>query len=89
MSDQDNLDSGSREAQAANLFDLRRIIGGLFGIYGVILVVVGIGDGSKEIARAAGVHVNLVAGIGMLVLSAIFWIWALTRPLAEQLGERD
>jgi drug/metabolite transporter (DMT)-like permease len=89
MSDQDTLESGSRDAQAANLFDLRRIIGGLFGIYGVILVVVGITDGSKEIARAAGVHINLLAGIGMLVLSAIFWIWAITRPLSDQLGERE
>ena len=55
-----------REAQAANLFDLRRIIGGLFLLYGVILTVVGLVDSDAEIARAAGVHINLIAGLGML-----------------------
>ncbi len=81
-------DSG-REARAANLFDLRRILGGLFLLYGAILTVVGILDSSKEIDRAAGVHINLIAGLGMLVLGGLFVLWALTRPLAEQLGMRD
>ena len=89
MADHDNPDTGSREAQAANLFDLRRIIGSLFVLYGAILTVVGLLDSHAEIARAAGVHINLVAGLGMLVLGGGFWVWALTRPLAEQLGERD
>ena len=31
-----------RAARAANLFDIRRLIGGLFVIYGVILVVLGL-----------------------------------------------
>jgi hypothetical protein len=81
--------SGARDAQAANLFDLRRIIGGLFLLYGVILVVVGLLDSSKEIGRAAGVHINLLAGLGMIVLGGLFVAWALIRPLAQQLGLRD
>ena len=56
-----------REARAANLFDLRRIIGGLFLLYGAILTVVGLFDSHTEVARAAGVRMNLLAGIGMLV----------------------
>ena len=43
----------SREASAANLFDLRRILGGLFLLYGAILVVVGLVDSDAQIARAA------------------------------------
>ena len=81
-------DSG-REARAANLFDLRRILGGLFLLYGAILVIVGLFDSHAEIARAAGVRINLLAGIGMLVLGGLFVLWALLRPLAQELGLHD
>jgi predicted ABC-type sugar transport system permease subunit len=78
-------DSG-RAGQAANLFDLRRIIGGLFVVYGVILTVVGlVSTSDADIAKAAGVHVNLLAGIGMLVMGGLFIAWALLRPLSDQL----
>lgn len=79
----------AREAQAANLFDLRRILGGLFLLYGLILTVVGLFDSSAEIDRAAGVHINLIAGVGMLVLGGLFVVWALLRPLARELGLED
>ena len=75
-------------AQAANLFDLRRIIGGVFGVWGVLLVILGITDSDAEIAKAADVNINLWAGLGMLVISAFFLIWAFTRPLGEELAER-
>ncbi|HEY4097531.1 MAG TPA: hypothetical protein VGM33_18555 [Baekduia sp.] len=80
---------GSREAQAANLFDLRRIIGGLFLLYGAILTIVGLGDSDAEIAKAAGVHINLIAGLGMLALGAFFVAWALLRPLGRELAEAE
>ena len=79
----------SREAAAANLFDLRRILGGLFLLYGAILVVVGLVDSDAQIARAAGVHINLIAGLGMLLLGGFFVAWALLRPLARELGIED
>ena len=92
MTDESNTTAATdsaREAQAANLFDLRRIIGGLFLVYGVILVVVGLLDSDAEISRASGVHINLLAGIGMLVLGGLFVVWALVRPLARELGLED
>ncbi len=55
-----------RVAKAANLFDLRRIIGALFAVYGVILTIVGLTDSQAEIDKAAGIHINLFTGIGML-----------------------
>jgi hypothetical protein len=82
-------DTGAREAQAANLFDLRRIIAGLFLLYGVVLTIVGLGDSDKEIAKAAGVHINLIAGLGMLVIGGLFLFWALARPLGKQLQEEE
>jgi hypothetical protein len=85
----DDVETGTREAQAANLFDLRRIIGGLFLLYGVVLTIVGLGDSDKEITKAAGVHINLIAGLGMLVLGAVFIAWALLRPLGRQMQEEE
>ena len=76
-----------RSARAANLFDVRRFIGGLFVIYGVILFVLGIGASDAEVEKAAGVNVNLWTGLAMLIVGAIFLAWALTRPLADQLDE--
>lgn len=81
-------DSG-REMQAANLFDLRRIIGGLFLVYGTILTVLGISPSDADIAKSAGVNVNLLAGLGMLLLGGSFVAWALLRPLSDQLEDQE
>jgi hypothetical protein len=90
MSDQDQQQqTGADEAQVANIFDLRRIIAGLFLLYGVVLTIVGLGDSDKEIAKSAGVHINLIAGIGMIVLGGLFLVWALARPLGKQLQEEE
>ena len=78
-----------RAARAANLFDIRRLIGGLFVIYGVILIVLGLGESDASIAKSADVNVNLWAGLGMLVLGLFFVAWALLRPLADELDEGD
>jgi hypothetical protein len=77
--------SGIRAARAANLFDLRRIIGGVFLVWGLLLVILGVTESDAEIARAADVNINLWAGLGMLVLSGLFLLWAFTRPLGEEL----
>lgn len=89
MSEQEEQGTGTREAQAANLFDLRRIIGGLFVLYGVVLTIVGLGDSDAEIEKAAGVHINLYAGLGMLALGLFFIAWALLRPLGKQMQEEE
>jgi hypothetical protein len=70
-----------RAARAARLFDIRRLIGGLFLIYGVILVVLGLGESDASIAKSADININLYAGLGMLVMSIFFITWALLRPL--------
>ena len=79
--------SSDREARAANLFDLRRIIGGLFAIYGVILFILGLTASQKEIDKAAGWNLNLWVGLAMIVVAAIFIGWAMARPLSEQLDD--
>jgi drug/metabolite transporter (DMT)-like permease len=75
--------------RATNLLDIRRIIGGLLGVYGVILFVAGIVGSDAEKNKAAGLNINLYVGIALIVASALFWFWALSRPLAEELKEAE
>ena len=71
-------------AKAARLFDIRRLIGGLFLIYGVILVILGLGESDASIEKSADININLYAGICMLIMSACFIAWALWRPLGDE-----
>ena len=68
--------------KTVGLFDIRFIIGGLIGLYGVILTFLGLFDASdKELARGDGLNINLWAGLGMLVVGAAFILWARLRPV--------
>ena len=78
-----------REMRAATLFDIRRIIGGLFLLYGITLSVLGLGASDDDLARAEGVNVNLVVGITMIVMAAMFIGWALWRPLGRELAKQS
>lgn len=78
-----------RELRAANLFDIRRIIGGLFLLYGITLLVLGLGASDADLRRADGVNLNLLVGITMIVMAALFIAWALWRPLGRALAERS
>ena len=83
ISEANKAEEESRAARAANLFDVRRFIGGLFLIYGVILVVLGLGESDASIAKSADININLYAGISMLIMSACFLLWAFLRPLGD------
>jgi hypothetical protein len=74
----------ARAARAANRFDVRRLIGGLFVLYGVILTVLGIAGSSHVKHKAAGINVDLWAGLGMLAFGVVMITWALTRPVAAE-----
>ncbi|HET7194146.1 MAG TPA: hypothetical protein VFI99_04075 [Nocardioides sp.] len=66
--------------KTAGALDVRNIIGMLIGIYGVILVVLGIFSDSTA-AKQGDVNANLYAGLGLLVAAAAFLLWARVRPL--------
>src|SRR5215208_359883 len=89
ISEAERAEEESRAHRAANLFDLRRIIGGLFLVYGAILTVVGLTDSQQEIQKAADTHVNLYTGLAMIAVAIFFLIWAFTRPLSKQLEEAE
>jgi hypothetical protein len=95
---EDRLRDEEREAarvspSAARLFDVRRIIGGLFTVYGVIVTVVGLLDSGAELTKARGIRINLWVGIAMLAFGLLFLAWGLMRPVnlgaADQRGDAD
>ena len=74
----------AKAARAANRFDIRRIIGGLFILYSLILIALGL-FGSHEVKnKADGINVDLWTGIGMLIVGGLMIFWALSRPTAPE-----
>jgi hypothetical protein len=81
---EEEQEAASVSPSAARLFDVRRVIGGLFTVYGVIVTVVGIVDGGSALRKAGGVRINLWVGLAMLALGLLFLTWQWLRP--AQLG---
>jgi hypothetical protein len=73
-----------KAARAANRFDIRRLIGGLFVLYGLILTILGIVGSSHVKTKAAGINVDLWTGLAMLVFGALMIFWALARPTVPE-----
>jgi hypothetical protein len=67
--------------RAANWFDIRRIIGGVFAVYGLVLVVVGLFGAHHVKVKASGININLWTGLAMLVVAGLMIGWALARPV--------
>ncbi|MGA5563165.1 hypothetical protein ACPCUV_18600 [Streptomyces platensis] len=82
MSDyQHEVEELEREsATAARLFDVRRIIGGLFTVYGVIVTIAGLMATDADLKKAENININLWTGLGMLALGLFFLIWQKLRP---------
>ena len=77
----------ARAVRAANRFDIRRIIGGLFTLYGALLIVTGISGSHAVKDKAAGINIDLWTGLGMLIVGLLMIVWALRRPtLPEPTG---
>ncbi len=75
-------------ARAANRFDIRRIIGGLFTLYGIVILVTGLVGSHHVKTKAAGINIDLWTGIAMLIFGALMIAWALWRPVAPEGPDR-
>ncbi|SCE95855.1 hypothetical protein GA0070607_3676 [Micromonospora coriariae] len=76
----DETQAEQRRSAAARLFDIRRVIGGLFVAYGVIVTLIGVFDSRAEIDKAEGVRINLWAGLVMLAFGLLMLLWQWLRP---------
>jgi hypothetical protein len=76
---QGGSDGAPRKAGA---FDIRIFIGSLIGIYGLVLVLMGLfGTSDSQLAKSDNLNINLWAGLGMVVVAAGFFLWARLRPV--------
>jgi drug/metabolite transporter (DMT)-like permease len=67
---------------AAGAFDVRNVIAGLIGFYGVVLVILGLfADTDDDRAKTGDVNANLWAGIVMVVVALAFFAWTRWRPI--------
>jgi hypothetical protein len=68
----------------ASLFDLRWILAVLFGIYGIVVTLMGLLVTNKTVTangQDIGINVNLWTGVPMLAVAIAFAVWALARPV--------
>ena len=80
----DELEPKDAPASAASkLFDLRVLIGALFTFYGVALTIYSFFTTPEELAKAAGININLWLGLGMLILGLLFLLWAKLAPVVH------
>lgn len=73
---------GQKPGKRAGALDVRSIIGLLLGLYGLILLVMGLFFTSDaDLEKASGVNLNLWSGIGLIVAAIVFLLWARLRPI--------
>lgn len=69
----------------AGAFDVRTVIGGLIGFYGLVLLLVSF-FGADQTDKTGGVDANLWAGLAMLAFGVAFILWSRLRPVVVQPG---
>ena len=66
----------------AGAFDVRTVIAGLIGFYGVVLVLMGLFAYSAEDREKTGdFNANLWSGIVMIAVAVAFALWLKLRPV--------
>lgn len=82
-------EASQESRRTAGLFDLRYIIATLFGIFGVILLIMGlVAYTPQDAAKTGGININLWVGIALIVLAALFALWAWLRPVVIEAQAR-
>ena len=80
MSSTASRDGGRKHTAGA--YDVRVFIAGLIGLYGVVLVVMGLFfDTADAKHKTGGVNANLWAGLVMVLVAIVFAVWTKLRPV--------
>ncbi|GAA1486698.1 hypothetical protein [Brachybacterium fresconis] len=72
----------SEHVETAGAFDIRNFIGTLLGLFGLILVAMGIfafDEGAA--AKTDGLNANLWAGLAMVIVAIAFIVWTRVDPI--------
>lgn len=78
------MSATTKKKSSAGAFDLRNVIGGLLGLYGLILLIafavidpgVDASTGEPKVA-----DYNLWAGLGLVIAAVVFFAWAKLNPI--------
>ncbi|MGZ4516311.1 MAG: hypothetical protein ACXVGN_12040 [Mycobacteriaceae bacterium] len=72
----------STDKQTAGAFDIRNIIGIVLGVFGIILLIMGLFFSTQsQLDKSGGIHANLISGIVMILVALIFAGWSRLRPV--------
>lgn len=70
---------------AAGAYDVRTFVAGLLGLYGVVLVIMGlVADNPDDKATTGSVDASLWAGIARVVVAMAFGVWTWPRPVVVE-----
>ena len=66
----------------AGAYDVRTVIAGLIGLYGIVLTIMGlVGQSDDDRAKTGDWNANLWSGIVMIVVAVVFALWLKLRPV--------
>ncbi len=66
----------------AGAYDVRTVIAGLIGLYGIVLTIMGlVGQSADDRAKTGDWNANLWSGIVMIAVAVVFALWLKLRPV--------
>ena len=66
----------------AGAYDVRTVIAGLIGLYGVVLTIMGlVANNADDKAKTGDWNANLWSGIVMIIVAVAFALWLVLRPV--------
>jgi hypothetical protein len=66
----------------AGAYDVRTVIAGLIGLYGIVLTIMGLVSNSADDKTKTGDwNANLWSGIVMIIVAGVFAVWLVLRPV--------
>ena len=77
-------DAGQAPAKkhTAGAYDVRTVIAGLIGLYGIVLTIMGlVADNADDRAKTGDWNANLWSGIVMILVAIVFAVWLKLRPV--------
>jgi hypothetical protein len=79
-------DAGQAPAETrkhtAGAYDVRTVIAGLIGLYGIVLTIMGLFvDSAEDRAKTGDWNANLWSGIVMILVAIAFAVWLKVRPV--------
>ncbi|GAA1491039.1 hypothetical protein [Brachybacterium sacelli] len=80
----------SEHVETAGAFDIRNFIGTLLGLFGLILLAMGLfafDEGAA--AKTDGLNANLWAGLAMVIVAVAFVVWTKLDPIRMVVRENE